>query len=78
MKAKKSLIQNMSQTKEKNTNPISNESRALSRTGKAISIASSFVDQKPGFIKKINLAKTNFDYTDENKDSKLKVNNLII
>ena len=30
-------------------------------------------DVKAGFLKKLNLAKTTFDYTDENKDSKLKV-----
>jgi len=30
-------------------------------------------NQKASFIKKINLAKTVFDYSDENKDSKPKV-----
>lgn len=30
-------------------------------------------NQKATFIKKVNLAKTVFDYSDENKDSKLKV-----
>ncbi len=35
------------------------------------------IEQKSGFLKKLYLAKTVFDYTDENKDSKLKVGDLL-
>ena len=79
MKTKKSIINSNSSIQQQNkekTIPNSNESRAMSRPGKAISIITSIVDLKPGFIKKLSLAKTSFDYSDENKDSKLKVRKL--